>query len=118
MAGLERFIDYDRPGFIGRDAALRDRETAPARRLVSLTVEAHDADASGYEPIMQGKEVVGFVTSGGYGHCTQTSLAMGYLDSAVASDQSGLTITVLGEARPCRILSQPIYDSSGARMRG
>lgn len=118
MAGLGRFIDYDRPGFIGRDAALRDRETAPARRLVSLTVEAHDADASGYEPIMQGKEVVGFVTSGGYGHCTQTSLAMGYLDSAVASDQSGLTITVLGEARPCRILSQPIYDSSGARMRG
>jgi len=118
MAGLERFIDYDRPGFIGRDAALRDRETVPVRRLVSLAVEAHDVDASGYEPIMLGQEMVGFVSSGGYGHCTQTSLAMGYLDSTVAVDQSGLTVTVLGEARPCRILSQPLCDPSGARMRG
>src|SRR5207302_8824944 len=50
MARLERFIAYDRPEFIGRDAALRDRDSTPERRLVTLLVESTDADATGYEP--------------------------------------------------------------------
>ena len=29
-SGLARFVAYDKPGFIGREAALCDRETAPA----------------------------------------------------------------------------------------
>jgi dimethylglycine dehydrogenase len=32
MAGLRRFIDYDKPVFVGREAALRDRDEVPARR--------------------------------------------------------------------------------------
>jgi len=52
MAGLDRFIAYDRPNFIGREAAIRDRETAPKRRLVTLAVASTDADAAGYEPIV------------------------------------------------------------------
>ena len=117
MARLERFIDYNRPGFIGRDAALRDRDAVPARRLVTLSIDTHDADASGYEPIYLGGRMVGYVTSGDYGHCAQASLAMGYIDSAVADDERGLTVAVLGEARACRILTQPAIDPSGARMR-
>jgi dimethylglycine dehydrogenase len=118
MAQLERFIDYDRPEFIGRDAALRDRDTPPARRLVTLAIDATDADASGYEPIYLGDRMVGFTTSGGYGHCVKQSLAMGYIDSDVADDATGLTVPVVGERRPCRILTQAAYDPTGSRMRG
>jgi hypothetical protein len=89
MAGLERFIDYERSEFIGRDGALRDRDCEPSRRLVTLAVDATEADAAGYEPICLGKELVGFVTSGGYGHCADTSIAMGYLNSSVSDQQSG-----------------------------
>lgn len=117
MAQLERFIDYDRPGFIGRDAALRERDATPPRRLVTLAIDATDADASGYEPICLGERMVGFVTSGGYGHCSKLSLAMGYVDSDVADDASGLTVPVLGEPRACRILTQAAIDPSGSRMR-
>jgi dimethylglycine dehydrogenase len=117
-AGLERFIDYDRPNFIGREAALRDRESTSQRRLVTLAVQAKDADASGYEPICQGAEMVGFVTSGGYGHCAGASLAMGYLDPSIPDDAQGLSISVLGEALPCRIVTQPLIDPTGARLRG
>ena len=79
MSGLDRFIAYDRPDFIGRDAALRDRDSIPDRRLIVLAIESTDADATGYEPIYLGKALVGFVTSGGYAHCAGTSVAMGYL---------------------------------------
>jgi dimethylglycine dehydrogenase len=116
-ARLERFIDYERADFIGRGAALRDRDTTPSRRLVGLSIDAVDVDAAGYEPIRLGPDLVGFVTSGGYGHCAATSLAMGYVNSSVPDDQTELTVTLLGEARACRILTAPAIDPTGGRMR-
>jgi len=118
MSGLDRFVAYDKPDFIGRDAALQERQSVPDKRLVTLAVESPDADAAGYEPIWLGSELVGFVTSGGYGHCAGMSLAMGYLQSSVAGYQSGLSVTILGERRNCRILKQAPIDPTGARMRG
>jgi dimethylglycine dehydrogenase len=117
MAGLERFIAYEKAAFIGRDAALRNRGLVPRHRLVTLAVESEDADASGYEPIFHGTDYVGFVTSGGYGHCAQASLAMGYLSSSIADGQAGLSVTILGEKRRARVLPHPIVDPSGSRMR-
>lgn len=117
MAALTRFIDYARAEFIGRSAALRDRDRSPERRLVTLSVDAVDADAFGYEPIELGSQLVGFTTSGGYGHCTDTSLAMGYLNSAVPQDESGLKVRIAGQIRRCRVLPRPIFDPDGERMR-
>jgi dimethylglycine dehydrogenase len=117
MAGLDRFLDYGRNGFIGRDAALGEKGVTPPKRLVSLAVDAADCDASGYEPIYRGDELVGFVTSGGFGHTTNASLAMGYVDSLVPSSATELTMTILGVPRPCRILPEPLIDPSGSRMR-
>ena len=117
MSGLGRFIDYERPDFIGRTAALRDRDTIPPQRLVTLAIEARDADATGYEPIELGAQLVGFTTSGGYGHCADTSLAMGYVSSAVPEDATGLCVVLAGTEQRCHILSQPLIDPEGRRMR-
>ena len=117
MAALERFIDYERASFIGREAALRDRDTMPERRLVTLSVDAKDADAVGYEPINLGDRLVGFVTSGGYGHCVDASLAMGYLNTSIPDDTEGLYVSILGEPRPCRVLKQASIDPAGMRAR-
>jgi dimethylglycine dehydrogenase len=117
MARLERFLAYDKPSFIGRDAALRKRGSEPSIKLVTLAIETTDADASGYEPIYRGDRYVGFVTSGGYGHTVGTSLAMGYVDQDVAADASGLSVPIMG--RPCtaRLLQQPAVDPQGLRMK-
>jgi dimethylglycine dehydrogenase len=117
MSGLDRFVNYDKARYIGRKASLVDRETVPSQRLVTLAVDAADADATGYEPIWRGSEMVGFVTSGGYGHCARLSLAMGYVRTAVADDGE-LHVTILGERTPCRILKQAAIDPSGSRARG
>jgi dimethylglycine dehydrogenase len=116
-SGLARFVAYDKPGFVGRDAALRDRDTPPNRRLVLLDVDTSDADASFYEPIWAGDERVGFVTSAAYGHTCHRSLAMGYIASKAAMVRRPLEVTIVGERRACRILDEPPVDPTGARMR-
>jgi dimethylglycine dehydrogenase len=116
MAGLSRFVAYGKGDFIGCEAALADRDTPPPHRLVCLAIDAADADATGYEPILVGGQLVGYVTSGGYGHCAKKSLAMGYLASHVQGD-AALTVSILGEPRAATVLQQPVIDPSGGRMR-
>jgi dimethylglycine dehydrogenase len=118
MCGLDRFVDYGKPDFIGRAAALEDRERAPERILLTLAIDADRADPAGYEPIFRGGEYVGYTTSGGYGHCAGTSLAMGYVSAAAAAAGGEFAVTLLGESRPARPLSQAAVDPAGARMRG
>jgi len=83
-AGLGRFIDFKRESFIGREAALAEKASGGERKLIALSVDATDADAIGDEPIWCADKVVGWVTSGGYGHRTRQSIALGYVDNAVA----------------------------------
>jgi dimethylglycine dehydrogenase len=116
-SGLSRFVAYDKPGFIGREAALRDRDTAPGRRLVLLEVDASDAEANFLEPVWAGDDRVGFVTSAAYGHTCGRSLAMGYVASRAAAAGSALAVTIVGERRACRVLGAAAVDPAGARMR-
>src|SRR5207247_8286724 len=41
--GLDRFISFKKNDFIGRDAAMTEKETPPKRRLSTCVVEADDA---------------------------------------------------------------------------
>ena len=115
MCGLDRFVAYDKPDFIGRQAAHRDRGVV-GQRLVLLAIDADGADASGYEPVWRGERLVGFTTSGAYGHHVQQSLALAYVDSDVTATDTELAVHVVGERRTARILAQPPYDPTGARL--
>jgi dimethylglycine dehydrogenase len=45
--GLDRFVRYDKPAFMGRDAALAERDAGPKRKLCLFDVNASDADCIG-----------------------------------------------------------------------
>lgn len=115
--GLDRFIAWDKGDFVGRDAALAERSTGPARRLVTLDLGDIDSDAHGDEPVWLGENVVGLVTSGSYGHHVGSSLALALVDAAVVENGSDVEVSVIGERRPARVLTEPAYDPSGSRMR-
>lgn len=115
--GLDRFIHWDKPDFIGRSAALAERDTAPARKLCAFEVDALDADVTAYEPILIDGAVVGFCTSGGYAHHTSTSVAMGLIPREKAREGLGVQIEILGQMRPARLITTPLFDPDGARMR-
>ena len=118
MTGMDRWIAWNKGEFTGREAALAEREknTSP-QKLVTLEVDAHDADASGYEPVWKHGRRVGFVTSGGYGHHVGKSLAMALLDVEHAQTADELHTHVVGVERGARIIASSPHDPSGAAMR-
>jgi dimethylglycine dehydrogenase len=116
-SGLDRFIAFEKGDFVGADAARREREEGPARRLVLLEVDATNADAAQEDGIWIGDRVVGVVTSGAYGHHVGMSLALASVDREVAAERPELTVYVIGEPRTARILPEPPYDPQGRRLR-
>jgi len=76
------------------------------------------ADVLGDEPIWFDDDVVGWVTSGGYAHHSGKSIAMGYIPSGLENSGQRWRIEILGVMRDATLVSEPIFDPAGERMRG
>jgi dimethylglycine dehydrogenase len=63
--------------------------------------------------------VVGWVTSGGYGHSVGLSLAQGYLPAALSEREEPdlFEVEILGRREPARLALEPPFDPDGLRMR-
>lgn len=116
--GLDRFVKYDKSDFIGRDAALAERDTAPEKALATFVVEADDADCVADEPIWRDGKLVGFVTSGNYAHYVGKSVAIGMVPPALIEDGAAFEIEILGERKKATLAGQPLFDPKAERMRG
>jgi dimethylglycine dehydrogenase len=117
MSGLDRFVDYSKADFIGKAAASGELEVPPDRKLVTFVVDADNADAEGYEPIWSDGQLVGFVTSGGYGHRVNASIAMGYVDRVAIEGSGEFEISILGERRSARLVTEALYDPGNTNSR-
>jgi dimethylglycine dehydrogenase len=116
-AGLDRFVKLDKPDFIGKAAAVKEKADGPKRTRVYMVVDATDCDVLGDEPIWIDGKVVGWVTSGGYGHFVGQSLAQGYIPTELFHPDLALEIEILGERRPARLQMDPPFDPQAHRMR-
>ncbi|MEM8699876.1 MAG: glycine cleavage T C-terminal barrel domain-containing protein, partial [Pseudomonadota bacterium] len=118
-AGLDRFVAYSKPtDFIGKQAAIRERDEGGTWRLKVFTVDARDADVIGDEPIFFDGECVGWVTSGGYAHGSGVSMASGYVPKEHSQKDGPWQIELLGEMLSAKIQHAPIWDANAERMRG
>lgn len=117
--GLDRFISFKKNvDFIGRKAAERERELGAKRKLCAFEVDALDADVVAYEPIWLDGKVQGFCTSGGYSHHAGKSIALGFVPTDRAEAGLEVEIEIMGQMRPARLITTPLFDADGARMRG
>ncbi|MEL6992150.1 MAG: glycine cleavage T C-terminal barrel domain-containing protein, partial [Pseudomonadota bacterium] len=117
--GMDRWIDWGKADFVGRDAAMAERDSnGPSRRVVTLEVQSDDADASGFEPVWNNGDLVGFVTSGGYGHTVGKSLAMAMVDASVADEGKDLQVHIVGAECAAQVIAPSPYDAQGMAMRG
>ena len=117
MCGLDKFVAYEKSCFIGRDAALQDRDTEVSQKLIALEIDTVDTDVGGFEPIWVGEHMAGFITSGGYGHTVKMSLAMGYLQSEFVESNPKFEVSILGERRSAIMRKVLAYDADGKMMR-
>ena len=116
--GLDRFISFTKNvDFVGRAAAEAERAAGPGRKLVAFEVEALDADVNAYEPVWIEGAVEGFCTSGGYSHHAERSVALALVPAVRAVPGLAAEIEILGEMRPARLITQPLFDPEGVRLR-
>ena len=64
-------------------------------------------------------KVVGWVTSGGYAHYVHKSMAQGYVPKELATDlgSGAFEIEIIGDNRKATIITDPLFDPEGKRMR-
>ncbi len=118
-SGLERFVDFDKGPFLGRDALVAWAGKGFENRLVTLEVEgAADADARGSEPVMKGGAAIGRTTSGGYGWRTGKSLALAMVKPEFSSVGAQVEVRILGEKRRATVIPDSPYDPKNAALRG
>ena len=119
MTAMDRWIDWDKPDFIGKAAAVAERNgNGPEKIQVTLEIEDGDSDASGYEPIWsEAGDMVGFVTSGAYGHTVKKSLAMALIEPALANEGTAVTVHIVGVERRAKVITPSPYDPNGMAMR-
>ena len=120
--GIDHYVKLDHE-FVGKAAYEKELAAGgPKRRLVTLVVEpdpAEPADVIGDEPIWHDGTVVGWVTSGGYGHSVKQSIALGYVPAELADGAKGtFEIEIIGRRRPATIAPRPLHDPDRIRMRG
>ena len=71
----------------------------------------------GDEPISYQGAVVGWVTSGGFAHASNASVAQGYVRADLADNEDGWSIELLAEHLDARLQAQPLFDANFSRMR-
>jgi dimethylglycine dehydrogenase len=116
-AGLDRFVQLDKPDFVGRAALLKQRQEGVPERFVPLLVEDGDAEAPFCASVLQGDEVVGLVTSGGYGYSLKKSIALAYVRQDLAETGRELEIDIYGTRRKAVVAEEPLYDPKNERLR-
>ena len=118
MTRMDRWIDWQKEDFIGREAALAERDGKMAERLlVTLEIDARDADATGYEPVWIDGKRIGYVNSGGYGFSVGKSLALALVNREHAITGKEVDVHIVGAERKARIIADSPHDPTGARMR-
>jgi dimethylglycine dehydrogenase len=117
-AALDRFVDLRRPDFIGKQALVQEASRGSKEKFVPLVLdEAGDCDAPPCASVFQGEQRVGLVTSGGYGHALQRSIALAYVRADLAVPDTKLDIEILGQRRSASVGREPLYDPTNARLR-
>ena len=114
-SGMDVFISWKKE-FVGKSAALKQKEEGVARRLITMTIET-PIDVSLDEAIMKDGEAVGYISSGGYAHHVGKSMAMGYVVVEHSDPGTKLEVEILGEFYPAEVQGKPLYDPDGTNMR-
>ena len=124
-AGLGFAVAYDKPGgFIGREALLKQREAGiRPRRLTGIRLETGSVEPLLYheEPILCSGEIIGSVTSGGYGHRVGASLGLGYVShpegvDGAFLDGNSFEVEVACERYPATLQLRPFFDPENTRV--
>jgi len=120
-AGLGFAVKKDKPAFIGLEAVLDKQEQGLEKRMLQFKLT--DAEPLLYhnEPILRDGELVGYLTSGAYGHALGGAMGLGYVpcsgEKAADVLASTYEIDVMGTKVRAEASLKPMYDPKSERVK-
>lgn len=120
-AGLGFAVDTDKPDFIGKKAVIDKREVGLEKRLVQFQLTEPEPLLYHNEPIIRDGEIVGYISSGNYGHKLGGAIGMGYIPCEGESPEELLSskfeIDVSGTICAAKASLKPLYDPLSKRTK-
>jgi glycine cleavage system T protein len=122
-AGLGFAVKTDKGAFIGREAVLRKRDAGLARRMLQFRLTDPEPLLFHNEPILRDGVIVGYLTSGNYGHALGGAVGLGYVPCRYAGETvkemltSTYQIDVAGRMVGAEASTGPLYDPKSQRVR-
>jgi dimethylglycine oxidase len=109
-AGLGFAVRKAKPDFLGKEATRQGK-----RRLACLVLDAH---VLGREPVYDGDDPVGYVTSAAYGYTVGTGIAYAWLPAELATPGRTVHIGYFDRRIPATVAEEPLFDPAMTRLRG
>jgi 4-methylaminobutanoate oxidase (formaldehyde-forming) len=120
-AGLGFAVATGKADFIGRDAVLRKKEAGLTRRLVQFRLTDPEPMLYHNEPLLRDGEIVGYLSSGAYGHHLGGSMGMGYVPCTGESTDQVLASTYEVDVAGTRVRAEAslrsMYDPKSERVK-
>ncbi len=110
-AGLNWVVNYDKD-FVGKKALLKQKEEGFSRRLRGFIVEDRLIPRKGYEIVNRKGEVVGTVTSGGFGYSINKAIGLGYINRTALKDKENLFVKARNRLAEIVLTKLPFYKES------
>jgi glycine cleavage system T protein len=117
QAGLAFAVKLDKGEFVGREALLAARHHDADPVLVCLGLDDPRSVALGEEPVRVGGDVVGRVTSGGFGYSVGRSIAYAYLPAMFREPGTKVQVEIFGRWVGAEVAAEPLFDPKGERVR-
>lgn len=116
--GVDRFVKWAKPEFIGKAALEAQKEAGITKRFVTLVLEDYEFDAPYMSTIWHNGEVVGEITSCGYGYRVEALIGLGMLRLDLTQPGTALEVEVYGERVKAVVQEeQPLWDPKNERLR-
>ena len=120
-AGLGFAVKTDKPDFIGRDAVLRKKDTGLENRMLQFQLADSEPLLFHNETIYRDGELVGYLSSGSYGHTLGAAVGLGYVpckgEDAASVLASDYEIDVAGTRVKATASLRPLYDPKSERVK-
>ncbi len=120
-AGLGFAVKTDKPDFIGRDAVLKKKGDGLQNRLLQFRLTDPEPLLYHNEPVVRDGEIVGYLSSGAYGHALGGAMGLGYVpcagETAAEVLASSYEIDVAGTRVTAEASLRPMYDPKSERVK-
>jgi 4-methylaminobutanoate oxidase (formaldehyde-forming) len=120
-AGLGFAVKSDKADFIGRDAVLAKKEAGLNARMVQFKLSDPQPLLYHNEPVVRDGEIVGYLSSGAYGHALGAAMGLGYVpcagETAAQVLASTYEIDIMGTRVKAEASLRPMYDATSERVK-